>query len=226
MNGTARAGNPDRASGPKVPASQALSLCRPQAAAEHARAMTHFTAGAPAASSEHPTVQPGSALHVLLADGSMAEFRHAEAGDFEAVRTMHAQMSPDNLYLRFFSLSPQAPEHEARRLCRPAAKDHVALLALVAGRLAGVASYELVATTGHAEIAFAVADDLHGHGIATLLLRQLVAVGLQNRVAVFDAETLRENYQMQHVLAAAGLPAERHFADGEVGISLSLEGAG
>jgi RimJ/RimL family protein N-acetyltransferase len=187
--------------------------------------MTHMTAAAPTAIGEHPTVQPGSGLHVLLADGNRAEIRHAEPGDFGAVRAMHAEMSRDNRYLRFFSLSSQAPEHEASRVCRPAANDHVALLAVVARRLAGVASYELVAATGHAEIAFAVADDLHGHGIATLLLEQLVAVGQQNGVAVFDAETLPENYQMQHVLAAAGLPTERHFVDGEVDISLSLAGA-
>jgi RimJ/RimL family protein N-acetyltransferase len=187
--------------------------------------MTHVIAVPPSAVSEHTALQPGSALHVLLADGSSAEIRHSGPGDFGAVRSMHAEMSPDNLYLRFFSLSQQAPEQEARRICRSAASDHVALLAFVAGRLAGVASYELVAATGHAEIAFAVADGLHGHGIATLLLGQLVAVGQQNGVAVFDAETLPGNYQMQHVLAAAGLPTERHFADGEVDISLSLAGA-
>jgi GNAT superfamily N-acetyltransferase len=186
--------------------------------------MTHLTEAGPASLCEHPAVQAGSVLHVLLADGSRAEIRHAGPADLSAVVALHAAMSADNLYLRFFSLSPQAPAHEARRVCRPAAKDHVALLAFVSGRLAGVASYELIAPTAHAEIAFAVADDLHGHGIATLLLEHLVAVGRQNGVAFFDAETMPENYQMQHVLTAAGLPAERRFMDGEVDISLSLAG--
>ena len=31
---------------------------------------------------------------------------------------MHAAMSPDNMYLRFFSLSPRAAEREAQRVCR------------------------------------------------------------------------------------------------------------
>jgi hypothetical protein len=39
-----------------------------------------------------------------------------------------------------------------------------------------------------------------------------------------DAEALPENYQMQHVLAAAGLPMERRFLAGEVDICLSLAG--
>lgn len=188
--------------------------------------MSHRTAAAPAAIGEHPAVQPGSALQVLLADGSRSEIRHAEPGDLKAVRAMHGSMSPGNLYLRFFSFSPQAPEREASRVCRPAAKDHAALVAIADGRLVGVASYELLAAAGHAEIAFAVADHMHGHGIATVLLEQLVAVGRRNGVAVFDAETMPENYPMQHVLAAAGLPMERHFQDGEVDISLSLAGAG
>ena len=42
---------------------------------------------------------------------------------------MHAAMSPDNMYLRFFSMSPNAAEQEAKRVCREPDADHAALLA-------------------------------------------------------------------------------------------------
>ena len=51
-------------------------------------------------------------------------------------------MSPDSLYLRFFSLSPRAAEREARRICREPGPDHAALLAFLDGRLIGCGSYE------------------------------------------------------------------------------------
>jgi hypothetical protein len=109
--------------------------------------------------------------YALLADGATVEIRPAGPGDIEAVTRFHQAMSPDNLYLRFFSMSKRAGEQEARRVCRPPDAGHAALLALLGQHVAGLASYEPTATPGVAEVAFAVADDMHGRGIATLLLR-------------------------------------------------------
>ncbi len=46
-----------------------------------------------------------ASAYALLADGTTIEIRPARPGDFDAVRDMHTKMSPDNLYLRFFSFS-------------------------------------------------------------------------------------------------------------------------
>ena len=55
--------------------------------------------------------------YALLADGTTAEIRPAGPDDLDAVTRFHQDMSPDNLYLRFFSLSKRAGEQEARRVC-------------------------------------------------------------------------------------------------------------
>jgi len=160
--------------------------------------------------------------YALLFDGSTVEIRAARPADAGAVRQMHELMSPDNVYLRFFSLSPLAPDREAARLCRPADSDHAALLAWLDDHLVGVASYEPTARPGVAEIAFAVADEMHGRGIATLLLEHLVSLARQRHLTAFAAETLPENLAMQRVFAAAGLPVERRYADGVVELSMPL----
>lgn len=95
---------------------------------------------------------------------------------------MHAALSPENAYLRFFSLSPLNAEREARRVCRDPGPDHAALLAWLGGELAGVASYEPSSQPDTAEIALAVPDDLHGHGIGTLLLEHLVSIAVVTAV--------------------------------------------
>jgi acyl-CoA synthetase (NDP forming)/RimJ/RimL family protein N-acetyltransferase len=160
--------------------------------------------------------------YALLFDGSTVEIRAARPDDADAVRQMHELMSPDNMYLRFFSLSPLAPDRETARLCRPADSAHAALLAWLDDRLVGVASYEPTARPGVAEIAFAVADEMHGRGIATLLLEHLVSLARQRHLTAFAAETLPENLAMQRVFAAAGLPVERRYADGVVELSMPL----
>src|ERR1700728_4445968 len=99
-------------------------------------------------------------VYALLADGRTVEIRPAIPADFDAVKAMHEAMSPNNAYLRFFSLSRLAPEQEARRVTREQGRDHAALLALYGGQVVGLASFEVaVKDSKAAEIAFAVADD-------------------------------------------------------------------
>src|SRR6516162_9212300 len=139
----------------------------------------------------------------------------------EAVRAMHAALSPDNLYLRFFSLSPHNAETEASRVCREPGPDHAALLAWLGDRLVGVASYE-PAQPGTAEVAFAVPDDMHDRGIATLLLEHLVSVGHERGLRAFTAEALRENQPMLGVFAAAGLPVHQRLTEGVVELTFPI----
>jgi acyl-CoA synthetase (NDP forming)/GNAT superfamily N-acetyltransferase len=161
-------------------------------------------------------------MYALLTDGSTIEIRPALARDAEAVRAMHAAMSPDSFYLRFFSLSPVAAEKEAKRICREPDSGHAALLAWQDDRLVGVASYEPGGKPGVAEIAFAVPDDMHGRGIASLLLEHLVWQARQCDLRAFTAETLAENSPMLRVFADAGLPAKRRISDGMVELTFPL----
>ncbi len=165
---------------------------------------------------------PAEATYALLNDGSTIEIRPVRAQDAEAVRAMHAAMSPDNAYLRFFSLSPAAAGREARRVCREPDPGHAALLAWQADRLVGVASYEPAGQPATAEVAFAVPDDMHGRGIASLLLEHLVWQARQSGLRAFSAETLAENSAMLRVFADVGLPAKRRISDGVVELTFPL----
>ncbi|MGH3168467.1 MAG: GNAT family N-acetyltransferase, partial [Trebonia sp.] len=162
-------------------------------------------------------------VHALLADGRTVEIRPARPADFDAVKAMHEAMSPNNAYLRFFSLSRLAAEQEARRVTRESRPDHAALLALYDGKGVGLASYE-VARDGSrtAEVAFAVADDMHHRGIATLLLEHLVSLARGRQLDALIAETLQENTSMLRVFSDAGLPVVSKREDGVVVITIPL----
>jgi acyl-CoA synthetase (NDP forming)/GNAT superfamily N-acetyltransferase len=167
--------------------------------------------------------QAAGHAYALLADGSTVEIRLAGPADFDAVKTMHETMSPDNSYMRFFNLSRLAAEAEARRICREPRPGQVALLALLAGEVVGCASYAALAESGHvAEVAFAVADHMHHRGIATLLLEHLVSYARRHQITVFTAETLSENTPMLKVFADAGLPVQHHAEEGVMEMTFPL----
>lgn len=160
--------------------------------------------------------------YALLTDGGTVRIRPARPEDTEAVRELHAAMSADNNYLRFFSLSPLNADREAHRVCREPGPDHLALLAWAGDALVGVAGYEVTSRPDQAEVAFSVADQMHGHGIATLLLDHLVSAARQHQILAFTAQTLGENSAMLGVFADAGLPVRRKVADGVVDLVIDL----
>jgi acyl-CoA synthetase (NDP forming)/L-amino acid N-acyltransferase YncA len=170
-----------------------------------------------------PFMEPAG-VYALLSDGRTVQIRPAAPDDFDAVKAMHQEMSPNNVYLRFFSLSRTASEREARRVTRAPSLGHAALLAVYAGQVVGLASYEAERESGGrtAEVAFAVADTMHQRGIATLLLEHLVSLARARQVEAFVAETLSENIGMLRVFSDAGLPATTRREDGVVMITIPL----
>ena len=165
----------------------------------------------------------GPSVYALLTDGTTIEIRAARPDDLDAVRDMHEKLSPDSLYLRFFSMSPSAAEREARRLCREPAPDHAALLALLDGELIGCGSYEYDDPPSQsAEVALTVADDMHNRGVGMLLLEHLISLARSRGLHAFTAETLSENAPMLRVFADAGLQAHRALADGVYDLTFPL----
>ena len=169
------------------------------------------------------TVPTEDSTYALLTDGATIEIRAARPEDFAAVRDMHAKMSPDNLYLRFFSMSPAVAEQEARRICREPRPDHAALLAVLDGEVAGCGTYEQAgAGSRSAEVAFTVPDDLHNRGIGMLLLEHLVSLARRRGFRAFTAETLTENAAMMRVFTDAGLQVQRSVVDGVYDLTFPL----
>ncbi len=161
-------------------------------------------------------------VYALLTDGTTAEIRPAVPDDMAAVQAMHEAMSPATSYLRFFSYSRLSAEEEAKRVCRPPAPGHQALLALCGGEIAGVASYEVSISGQQAEVAFAVTDQMHGRGLGTLLLEHLISDAVQRGVTTFTASVLLDNAEMQKVFINAGLSVQRQLEDGVLEFTCAL----
>jgi acetate---CoA ligase (ADP-forming) len=98
----------------------------------------------------------------------------------------------------------------------------VALLARVGGRVVAVAGYHRLNEPATAEVAFAVADEMQGRGLATRLLEQLAEIAAERGVTRFDADVMAGNRRMLAVFANAGYDTKRRSELGEIRVSLDL----
>src|SRR3982751_3742039 len=134
-----------------------------------------------------PTVLHGRDLDadIILRDGSTLRLRSVRDGDAEPVLTLFAGLSERSLYYRFMT-THRVDLAEARRLVSPD-PDDVVIVADRGGALCGIAAYyRASAKPERAEVAFAVADALQGHGLGTRMLERLAEIGRDRGIRAFD----------------------------------------
>lgn len=149
-------------------------------------------------------------VDVSLRDGSLMHLRPVRAGDVAVLRSLFENLSQQSRVFRFFSAA--ANLHVTAQ--RMAEVDYVGRYGLVASRGKWgkpIAHGTYLATSPvRAEIAFAVADELQGLGLATLLLAHLAEVARDNDVATFFAEVLPGNHHMIEVFEDSGFSVVTH----------------
>ena len=166
--------------------------------------------------------------YALLTDGTCVGIRPAGPGDRQAVHDFAAALGPDSLYHRFFGAPRDPGTLLADLVCKPdagvaARPDSGALLAMRDGAVVGVADWYRGTDPREAEVAFAVADALHGRGVATLLAEHLLDEADRAGVHRLTALTQGENRAMLDVFAALGLSARRTWEYGNVALAIDLD---
>ena len=148
---------------------------------------------------------------VATRDGSLVHVRPIRPEDTNRLLVFLRTLPAEDRRLRFFSLG-----NDLARAARDETNvDYVRSLGLLATvgpdeRVVGHAPY---APYGHgrAELAFAIAPDYQGRGLATLLLGQLAEAAADNGIDTFEALVLPENRRMLDVFRESGFPLKVHY---------------
>ena len=171
------------------------------------------------------SAQPGS--YALLTDGSYVRIRPAVPDDWQLVHDFAETLGHESLYRRFFGVPKYPGKIVANSVCAPATPGvparNGALLALVGERMVGLADWHATDKPGEAEIAFAVSDDLHGRGVATLLAEHLLDAARGVGIERFTAVTQSDNRAMLDVFTYLGVPAKFTWDDGTWMLSVDLD---
>jgi RimJ/RimL family protein N-acetyltransferase len=164
----------------------------------------------------HPTPPAAPAVDVPLRDGSAIRVRPVRTSDREALSAFLGGLSANARYLRFFSASADVAL-QARAAAAVDRDTGYGLVALAGEppRIVGHAEY-LNEGDGRAEVAFEVAGEWQGRGIATVLLSHLSADGLNHGIASFDATVLPANRRMIGVFRDSGFTVRPSAGLGEI----------
>jgi acyl-CoA synthetase (NDP forming)/GNAT superfamily N-acetyltransferase len=147
-------------------------------------------------------------VHIALRDGSTAHVRPVTPADEPALLEFLRNLSEDSRWLRFFSLGVNL-EQAAKRAAAGDRPDGYGLIVTTENRIVAHAVFELE-RPDRAEVAFAVADEMQGRGLATVLLAHLAQVASARGITTFTATVLPENRRMISVFRESGFPVEVH----------------
>ena len=103
----------------------------------------------------------------------------------------------------------------------------MAFVAFLREEMVAIGRYDRLAGRDEAEVAFAVADEHQGRGLATLLLEYLATYAATEGISRFSADTLIDNQRMLEVFQAAGFRREsRSIEHGVVHLAFDIEPTG
>jgi GNAT superfamily N-acetyltransferase len=164
---------------------------------------------------------------VLLPDGTEVVVRPITPADAGALVALHARLSADTIYRRYFGARPHLSPADVDRFTRVDGRARFALVALrryPAGGMVAVARYEGSPGRRSAELAVVVDDALQHHGLGRLMLGRLIDVAREGGQDELVADVLAGNAAMLGLLRGLGLP-RRTESDGEtVTVALDLTG--
>ena len=161
--------------------------------------------------------------HVVLTDGGLAFLRPVVPADGADVAALHARLSCESRYLRYFSARTRLPQVELERAVQVDYRTRMAFVAFVQGRLVAYACYLGRAGEEAAEVAFQVEDAQQGRGLGTLLLEQLAAYAHEHGLRRFTASVLPHNRRMIEVFRDAGFPKTAVCEGGVLDVVLEID---
>jgi RimJ/RimL family protein N-acetyltransferase len=160
-----------------------------------------------------------------LRNGLPLQIRALRPADRAAMAASLERASDETLYRRFFAPKRSFSEREIEFYLNVDFVSHVALAAVLEDGdrqvIVGGGRY-IVLSPGRAEIAFAVDDPHQNLGIATLLMRHLVAIARDAGIEELVAEVLPDNAPMLKVFKRSGLSMTTRHDGSVVHVTLAL----
>ena len=161
---------------------------------------------------------------VTLKDGADVRIRPTRAGDVELIQSVFYGMTERDIYTRFFTNLKSLSVPKAQHLCSVNYEGEMAYVAVQGDaereRAIGSACYFLNPTTNLADVAFMIRPEWQGKGLASTLLRLLMAYAKARGVRGLTADVLVENGAMVAVFEKSGATVTKRVVSGAAEITM------
>ena len=180
---------------------------------KHERAKLNPSALATFAEPPSSSRTEGTAASSKLNDGTLVSIRPIRPEDEPLLVEMHRTLSETSVYYRYFTAFKIDQRIAHERLNRICFIDYDRDIALVAERfnaqtgrseIVGVGRLSKLTGSNEAEFALLVRDAWQGRGLGTQLLRMLIQIARDKKLARITATILSDNRGMQHLARKAG----------------------
>lgn len=165
--------------------------------------------------------------HATLRDGTEVVLRLLRPEDKELLRSGFAGLSAESRYRRFFTPKNELSPGELRYLTEIDQVRHVAIGASTADGSKGLGVARCIVLDEDpalAEAAIAVADEVQGRGLGSLLFQRLVAAARERGIERFRCEMLGSNKGMADLVRALAPTASCEVEQGVMRMELTLPG--
>ena len=143
--------------------------------------------------------------------------RPVKISDEPLVKDFFYSLSDQSLYRRFMSVRKDMPHERLQEFVIIDYTKEMVILATVqhheTEEVVGIGQYGIDESSHTAEVAFAVKDEYHNHGIGTELLSYLTLLAKRHGLLGFTAEVLVENKPMLHLFEKMGFDLEKRVAE-------------
>jgi acetyltransferase len=148
-----------------------------------------------------------------MKDGAEVEIRSIRPQDEPLMVRFHSVLSDRTVYLRYFCSLSLATRTAHERLVRICFVDPLTETVLVAtGRnpqtgeesILAVGRLNRLLDKNEAEVAILVTDEFQGHGLGSELMRRLILIARDEKLARIVGEMLRDNIAMQAMIKKHG----------------------
>jgi len=155
-------------------------------------------------------------------NGTKVTLRPIRPEDEPFLVKFHESLSEESVYYRYFSQLKLDQRIAHERLTRMCFNDYDREIALVAENkdaqtnrieILGVGRLSKLRGLNEAEFALIISDQFQRQGLGTELLKRLVKIGRDEKLARISANILKENHAMQHVAKRVGFQLSRESSD-------------
>jgi len=152
-----------------------------------------------------------------LPDGTQILIRPIQATDKARLSVALGRLSRETIQRRFLAAKPKLSSSELRYLTEVDGHDHIALVAVLAAApdaiVAVARCVRLPGSPDTAEFAIVVGDPLQGHGLGSLLARELATAARAAGIRRFSATMAGENVAVRRLIAHFTQTLEHEHVD-------------